>query len=205
MIFKEWDSIPRLTKECIITEKLDGTNAQIFIAPQEKCYFPEGTESGVAFKFFEDYTIAKKDNLLMFVGSRNRWLKRGDDNFGFAFWVEQNSEELFKLGEGYHYGEWVGKGIQRNYGLQEKRFYLFNVKRWADDTIRPACCYVVPVLYSGIFTTEAVDQTLAQLKEHGSYIIPFMNPEGVVVYHKAGNCFFKKTFEDAHKGEKNAN
>jgi hypothetical protein len=202
MIFHEFKSIGRMSKNCVISEKLDGTNAQIFIAKQEDCKFPADIECSAAFKFFEDYTLAKKDGLLMFAGSRNRWIKLGDDNFGFAYWVSQNAEELFKLGEGTHYGEWVGKGIQRGYGLLEKRFYLFNSARWRDDAIRPSCCYVVPVLYEGIFTTDAVETVMAQLKEHGSYAVPFMNPEGVVVYHIATKTFFKKTFDDAHKGVK---
>src|ERR1700744_4152565 len=81
--------------------------------------------------------------------SRNRLLTPGkNDNYGFAGWVEENKEELFKLGPGHHFGEWWGKSIARNYGLDERRFSLFNVKRWVEDT-KPSCCHVVPVIYAG--------------------------------------------------------
>ena len=223
--FKEFKSIGRMSKNCVITEKINGTNAQICIIKATKDYQYEDF-TGITYNISKDlcmfipkdeleqYCLGQKDDFYMFAGSRNRWLKIGDDNFGFASWVKANTEELFKLGEGTHYGEWAGKGIQRGYGLTEKRFYLFNTSRWADyhnppkqteddKTIyAPQCCYVVPVLYEGIFTTDAVEIVMTQLKEHGSYIVPFMNPEGVVVYHIATKTLFKKTFDDNHKGVK---
>jgi len=203
MKFNEFKSIGRMSKNCVITEKIDGTNAQVCIVRRDNIDLTsEFIESHCLAKTYTDINLAKIDDLLMFAGSRNRWIKLGDDNFGFAYWVSQNAEELFKLGEGTHYGEWAGRGIQRGYGLEEKRFYLFNTARWSDDLVRPSCCYVVPVLYSDIFTTDAVENVMAQLKEHGSYIAPFMNPEGVVVYHIATKTLFKKTFDDNHKGVK---
>ena len=122
MDFIPFPKMPRLSREVIITEKIDGTNAQIFIAD---------------------------DCETMLVGSRNRWITPVDDNAGFARWCEENYEELLKLGPGRHFGEWWGRGIQRNYGLKEKRLSLFNVDRWA--RARPDCCHVVPVLYRGMF------------------------------------------------------
>lgn len=176
--FQEFPKIPRLARECIVTEKIDGTNAQIMI-----------TEDGD-----------------MFAGSRSRWITPTEDNYGFARWVEGHKTELWQLGAGRHYGEWWGQGIQRNYSLTEKRFSLFNVSRWADDSARPACCHVVPVLARGIFDTPAlVLKILKQLKDEGSAAAPgFMKPEGVIVYHIAGNLLFKKTLEkdDEWKGKK---
>jgi len=68
------------------------------------------------------------------------------------------------------------------------------VKRWGDDLVRPACCYVVPMIYEGMFTTEAVEHALTSLAIYGSYAAPrFMQPEGVVIYHVQGNLLFKKT------------
>ena len=116
---------------------------------------------------------------------------------GFAAWVRDNAEELAKLGPGSHFGEWWGAGIQRRYGLADKRFSLFNVDRWSD--VRPACCGVVPVLYRGNFDTNAIDAALESLRANGSVAAPgFMNPEGVVVFHLAGRVGFKKTL---HKDE----
>jgi hypothetical protein len=62
---------------------------------------------------------------------------------------------------------------------------------------------VVPILYRGPFSTQQVDQLLAGLEHDGSSAAPgFMKPEGVVVYHVAGNLMFKKTLDknDGHKG-----
>ena len=98
------------------------------------------------------------------------------------------------LGPGRHFGEWWGQGIQRGYALKEKRFSLFNVTRWTEA--HPPCCDVVPVLWRGIFETDAVLMCLRDLIETGSVASPgFMRPEGVVVYHVAANMCFKKTIE----------
>ena len=133
----------------------------------------------------------------------------GADNFGFAAWVEQHAEELRTLGPGRHYGEWWGSGIQRGYGLPkgEKRFSLFNTAKWSDAAVRPACCHVVPVLYTGIFSTGAIDVCLQRLKDEGSRVAPgFMKPEGVVIFHPQGNIGFKKTIEkdEEYKGQRAA-
>ena len=178
-IFEGFRKIPRLSRECVVTEKIDGTNAQVYI-----------TEEG------EFYT-----------GSRNRWITPEDDNYGFAKWAEENKEELMRLGPGRHFGEWWGKSIQRNYSLQERRFSLFNTSKWGDDSIRPACCHVVPVLFKGEFSTGRIECSLEGLKNYGSYAVPgFMKPEGIVIYHVAGNCYFKKTIEkdEEHKGKGDA-
>lgn len=184
--FAEFPKIARLSRECIITEKIDGTNAQVCI-----------TEDGQ-----------------MLVGSRNRWITPDQDNFGFAAWAHDHREELMGLGVGRHFGEWWGQGIQRKYGMTEKRWSLFNVLRWclagetpqriptADPRIvkmqcaLPECCHLVPVLYRGEFTTEACEKAIAELRVTGSKAAPgFNKPEGIVCYHIAGNVGFKKTLE----------
>ena len=167
--FQEFPKIARLSRGCVITEKIDGTNAQILI-----------TENG------EFYT-----------GSRTRWITPDDDNYGFSRWAHDHKAELMCLGVGNHFGEWWGQGIQRKYGLSEKRFSLFNTSRWcADVQVPPLCCHVVPVLYSGVFTSTAVDDAIERLRASGSVAAPgFMKPEGVVVYQSAGRCYFKKTLE----------
>lgn len=163
----EFPKIPRLSREIVITEKIDGTNGLIHVT---------------------DYGD-------IFVGSKSRWLTLENDNHGFFKWVMENVGLLMDLGPGYHYGEWWGQGIQRGYGLKEKRFSLFNLKRWGES--RPECCEVVPVLYRGEFTTDAIEQTMKTLAYSGSIAAPgFMKPEGVVIYHTAANALFKKTFEN---------
>lgn len=175
MDFEGFQKIARLSRGCVITEKIDGTNAAILIG--------------------EDGEMRAQ--------SRTRFITPQDDNFGFAKWVESNRDELLRLGPGRHFGEWWGAGIQRGYGLTEKRFSLFNVSRWTPDQL-PSCCSVVPVLYSGIFTTFFIEDTLQKLTEHGSVASPgFMKPEGVIVWHEAARIMFKKTLDkdDEWKGK----
>lgn len=190
--FNGFPKIARLSREMIITEKIDGTNGQIFIKELDG--------------FIPENCLFSKDGLAMWVGSRSRWITPLQDNHGFASWAYDHKDELLTLGIGRHFGEWWGNGIQRGYGLPkgEKRFSLFNVKRWGDDYIRPKCCHVVPVLYTGVFNTEMVLETMNYLWLNGSSAAPgFMNPEGVVVYHTAGNVMFKKTFEKDDCGKDN--
>lgn len=189
MEFVEFPKIARLSRECIITEKIDGTNGQIAIG--------------------EDGSF--------FVGSRTRWLTpETGDNHGFLLWAMTHRDELMQLGPGRHFGEWWGSGIQRGYGLQkgEKRFSLFNVTRWAlhgtepqrlatqdpriekYQDILPACCGLVPVLYRGQFSTEQANASLDWLVRNGSMASPdFMQPEGIVIFHTAANAGFKKTID----------
>ena len=168
MEFQTFTKIARLSREIVVTEKIDGTNGLIAIG--------------------EDGEFQ--------VGSRNQWITPEKDNAGFARWAYEHKDELMALGVGFHYGEWWGQGIQRGYGLKEKRFSLFNTSRWSDNTVRPACCHVVPVLYTGMFDTTKIEAVLEHLSYYGSIAAPgFMKPEGVVIYHTAGNFYFKKTIE----------
>jgi hypothetical protein len=185
--FEGFPKMARLSRECIITEKIDGTNAQILI-----------TEDGE-----------------MLVGSRTRWITPEQDNFGFARWVMEHRDELMQLGPGRHFGEWWGQGIQRKYGMTERRWSLFNVARWclygetpqtiptADfcnvkmQDVLPPCCHLVPVLRRGMFSTDMAESALNELLVRGSVAAPgFMRPEGIVVFHVAGNVGFKKTLEN---------
>lgn len=203
MDFQEFPKLPRLSREVIITEKLDGTNACVAIALTS----PENEEDQgetVSVMFANEQGQSFK----IWAGSRTQWITPEKDNYGFAGWVKRNAQELIKLGVGRHFGEWWGNGIQRRYDLKEKRFSLFNTLRWVDvhthgqselkdkEQFAPACCHVVPVLYRGIFDTTQVEQALAHLQHYGSVAAPnFPRPEGVVIYHIAGNIGFKKTIE----------
>lgn len=184
MEFSGFRKIARLSREVVITEKIDGTNGQVFIG-----------EDGE-----------------FLVGSRSRWITPEQDNHGFARWAYGHKDELIAgLGAGQHFGEWWGSGIQRGYGLpkSEKRFSLFNTNRWGITrdvekypVEKPDCCHVVPVLYQGIFDTYDVYIQLAILTKHGSVAAPgFMNPEGIVIYHTAANMMFKKTIKNDEKGK----
>lgn len=198
--------IPRLRREIVVTEKIDGTNAQVTIHAGR-----------------------------VFAGSKNRWVTPENDNYGFAAWVQEHHDELLALGEGSHYGEWWGQGVQRGYGVVGKRFSLFNVGRWclhdeepqprtgpggaasfvgardhranaegvAMQERLPACCSLVPVLYRGVMACSAIEDCLERLRANGSAAAPgFMKPEGVIVYHVAGGHYYKRTLEkdDEPKG-----
>ena len=168
MEFKPFRKIPRLQREIIVTEKIDGTCSVVCI-----------TEDGQ-----------------FLTGSRTRWITPENDNFGFSRWAHEHKEELMQLGVGSHYGEWWGGKIQRGYGLKEKKFSLFNVHRWLDANLRPACCDCVPMLYHGPFDTAMINGCITLLKSQGSFAAQgFMKPEGIVVYHTAGNLYFKQTIE----------
>ncbi len=170
--FKPFPKIPRLRKTIIITEKIDGTNASITV-----------TEDGD-----------------VFAGKRTSWITAANDNYGFAKWVEDNVYVLRDgLGVGTHYGEWWGQGIQRRYGLTEKRFSLFNVNRWKDAV--PPLCHLVPVLYEGDWNQNVIENTLWNLKYAGSTAAAgFMKPEGIVIFHSASGQLYKVTLDnDQHK------
>lgn len=172
--FQPFNKIPRLSRECVITEKIDGTNAQVFIN--------------------EDGSVH--------AASRTRWITPEADNFGFARWVKEHEQELLLLGPGHHFGEWYGSGIQRGYGLKTRHFALFNTGRWNATNPPPACCSVVPVLYEGLFQESAWIEALLSLQLHGSFAEfahGFGNPEGIVIWHCAARMYFKKTLKDDEK------
>lgn len=197
--FESFPKMARLNREIIISEKLDGSNASVIIT--------------------DDGRIA--------AASRNRLITPTEDNYGFARWVEDHKEELLKLGPGRHFGEWWGGGIQRGYGLKEKRFSLFNVHRWLpnseartaeewgkiinrpgvaervdDVTARPGpnCCFVVPTIWRGPFDSFDARDLIEILRSNGSFAAPgFMQPEGIVLYHTAAEKCFKVTLENDEK------
>jgi len=172
--FVAMQKIPRLNRDCIITEKIDGTNACVVIGD---------------------------DGLSIQACSRTRNIYPGkQDNFGFAMWVEQNKQELLKLGPGRHYGEWWGVGIQRGYAMSERKFSLFNADKWADPTTRPSVCSVVPVLYRGPFSTVCISETIGRLAATGSQAASgFDKPEGIVIFHQASHHLYKVTIENDSK------
>lgn len=185
--FEEWPKIPRLFRDCVITEKIDGINAAVVI----------DSEGQVGAQTRTSLITADTD-------------PRGDRSvvsghrYGFARWVSDNSEELRDLlGVGHHFGEWWGQGIRRKYGLSTRRFSLFNTTRynylyelntspvWAVPTFR-----TVPILYSGPFSTEVVNEMIEELRIDGSSAAPgFMKPEGVIVYMPSSNQMYKATLE----------
>lgn len=205
MEFVEFPKISRLNREAIITEKLDGTNAQVLICTHEQLVIARLPDTPAV-------PVTRVGDACIYAGSRTRFITPADDNFGFAVWVLNHADELVAgLGNGLHFGEWWGQGIQRNYGLKEKRFSLFNTSRWGRggagclDLLTPApeCCHVVPELGRGEFMHLDIQGHIDDLRAGGSLAVPgFMKPEGIVVFHTHSNTCFKYTFDkhDGHKG-----
>jgi len=173
--FVKFPKIPRFEKvSVLITEKLDGTNAQVIV--------PEDPEAP------------------LLVGSRNRWIVPGKstDNFGFAGWVHDNAAAIRTLGPGTHYGEWWGVGIGRGYGLTERRWSLFNTHRPLPVGL-PANIGIVPVLYhrqADLFNGSwgNIPEVVRALRQNGSKAVPgYMKPEGVVL--TINNQLYKVVFD----------
>ena len=172
--------------QMVITEKIDGTNAQINITPG-----PNG-------------------DFILRAGSKNRFLTPDNDNFGFARWCLDNREELIAgLGEGRHFGEWAGPGIQKNkMNLGHKTLFLFNVTRWHEENPNPLPCgiHTVPILYKGAYDTVMIDRVMAALLDFGSELPANLSlegpndggrkdPEGIVIYLPKSGQLFKRTFK----------
>jgi len=163
--FKSFGKIPRENPFMVtISEKINGTNSCIVIQ--------EGKIVGVQ--------------------SRKRFITPEDDNYGFAGWVRDHNDELLALGDGYHYGEWAGLGIQKNpHCLKEKELFLFNTFRWnPNNPNRPACCNVVPVLFEGLMLPDTISQQLLELQDRAAV---GQTPEGVVAYYHAFRKYTKHT------------
>ena len=203
MDFSAFPKIARLSRNCTVTEKLDGTNASILIQELDE-------DSPGKFEVLDGIPY------LLRAGSRSRWITPEEDNFGFARWVYDRADELVHLGPGHHFGEWWGQGINRGYGLSERRFSLFNTPRWHDPKITgsgeclpleggkwcPPCCHVVPVLYEGEFSgVNWIDMVLALQATGSRAALGFMDPEGIVIYHHAANIMFKKTIKGDEEGK----
>lgn len=169
MMMIEFKEFPKITREnpffVTITEKIDGTNA---------CVIVEG-------------------GMVVGCQSRKRLITINDDNYGFAQWVQDNKEDLSGLGDGYHFGEWAGLGIQKNpHNLKNKEFFLFNTGVWNRDNA-PLCCNIVPVLFEGEMDKNTIPNILYELNEDG--LRNGERPEGVVVYHHALRKYTKHTIK----------
>lgn len=201
--FQAWPKTPRLFRDIIVTEKIDGTNGAVIIQEVD-------SETGVDGGFWDIESGGK--NYIVGAQSRNRLIYPGkqSDNYGFAAWVQENAWQLFVLlGPGRHFGEWWGKGIARGYNMGRRAFSLFNTERYKNDDGDPfqelvgdAWLESVPVLYEGPFDQEEIELCLEGLRKYGSYASPdFMNPEGICIYHTQSKQVYKITLDKNDKGK----
>ena len=200
-MFERFPSLTRFSHGWTITEKLDGTNAAINIVLDDESSLGDVT-------IHADSLIARVDGFGVFAQNRSKLITPGKstDNNGFARFVQDNAEEIVaKLGEGRHFGEWVGKGInKRHYNLPNKQFALFNVNRWEGADL-PENITTVPSIVRNAYLDDpgsAALEALHGLRLMGSHFGPrksdgsgYDNPEGVVMYHAPSNTAFKKTFD----------
>lgn len=207
--FVEWPKTKRLFRDIVVTEKIDGTNSAIHISKGSPFEHPATVFEAYPLKqgeFFIDghvwYVTAQ---------SRRRIITPGKttDNYNFAAWVYDNAADLVRLlGEGLHFGEWWGQGIQRNYGMEGRRFSLFNTERYDHLNHDDAAVFdgsrlnTVPVLYEGTFSEAAITAALTNLREFGSVAAPgFPNPEGICVYHSQSRNVYKVTLDNNDAGK----
>jgi len=215
--FTEWPKTKRLFRDIVVTEKLDGTNSAIHLTPVADW------EADLITSVPGDSSlhVVEVDGVKWAVTaqSRRRIITPGKttDNYGFAGWVYDNAADLVRiLGEGLHFGEWWGRGIQRGYGLDGRVFSLFNTARWfetgedgydsmstrAELSALAGQIGAVPVIYQGTFSEARIHHALMSLKLHGSHAAPgFMNPEGVCVYHSQSRNVYKVTLDNNDAGK----
>ena len=196
--FTAWPKTSRFFRDIVITEKIDGTNAAVGIKIVES---PEVGDDNVL-----AYTEVGGEWHAVYAQSRNKLIKLGQDNAGFAGWVTAHAEELVTfLGEGLHFGEWWGSGIQRGYGKQkgEKHFSLFNTDRFSEiEAVSDGLVRCVPKFYHGPLDVDAITDSLRLLEREGSMASPgFSNPEGVCVYHTSSRIVQKVTLDNNDAGK----
>jgi RNA ligase len=200
--FVGWPKTPRLYRDIVITEKIDGTNAAVVIEEQ-----PFGAAAGGVPETLISVVLGpEKMDLGMpaieywvSAQSRKRFITPRSDNYGFAKWVEGNCEALVHdLEAGHHFGEWWGSGIQRGYGMHNRRFSLFNTRKWGGIEFTTPGLDVVPVMYEGVLCENEIQLALQYLSDYGSIAAdePFKPAEGICIYHAASGQVFKVTMED---------
>jgi hypothetical protein len=210
--FQAWPKTSRFFRDIVITEKIDGSNMAIGIEPLEKIdrIHPEGKPEEATIldqNVFAEATVGDQ-RYGLYTQSRNRLVRPGKhtDHMGFAGWVQDHAEELVTfLGEGLHFGEWWGSGIQRGYGLTkgEKHFSLFNTHRFSEiEAVSDGLVRCVPILYQGPMVEKEITGVLDYLRDYGSVASKiFMNPEGICIYHTSSRLVQKVTLDNNDAGK----
>lgn len=198
--FTAWPKTSRFFRDIVITEKIDGTNAAVGIKNIPQQAIDHDNLDVLDYVWVEDAVYA------VYAQSRNKLIRPGQDNAGFAGWVKAHSDELVMfLGEGLHFGEWWGSGIQRGYGMPkgEKHFSLFNTHRFGDiQAVSDGLVRCVPILYQGPMSEKEVTDALNYLRDCGSLVNPFfLNPEGICIYHTSSGIVQKVTLDNNDAGK----
>lgn len=171
--FRDFPKIERFKGvRMTITQKMHGTNAQVYI-------YKEDGEAG---------------SLITEAGSRSRFLTEDDDNYGFCKFVKNNLGSFNDLlGVGRHFGEWCGPGINSGEGLTEKTLFIFDWERFYGKELPPNV-RTIPLLYDGQYDEDAIEGVMNDLMVNGSRAAPgFMRPEGIVI--TINGVRYKKVFK----------
>jgi len=161
--FVKWRSIKRPEKNTIIiTEKMDGTNGCIII----------------------------KDGIIIGVQSRTKLLSIDDDNYGFFAWCAEHAAHIIDvLGDGRHYGEFCGPGINKNrHDLGQRAFFIFNT--FVYPTI-PESAYIkkIDLIYTGKYSDLEIRKASFYINLRGMRF--GYCPEGFVVFYEAFGGYIK--------------
>jgi hypothetical protein len=204
--FHEWPKTPRWNRTVVVTEKIDGTNSAVIIVKQPfGVSADQDTSKGRVIFRNQDESGFPNDEYVVYAQSRKRIITPDNDNYGFAKFVWDNAEALVDaLGEGRHYGEWWGQGIQRRYGMDHKRFSLFNSGRWDREMFQHYGLDnvdVVPVLYHGTLDHQKLHEVELHLRERGSLAAELAGgevgfpAEGYMIWHSASRQIYKVLLE----------
>lgn len=178
--FRKFPKISRLENlTYTITEKLDGTNAVVHVS-----YVKD-----------DNPTLGK----VLRAGSRKQWLDEKRDNHGFYKFVCENAALLYRLDPGYHYGEFIGPGIQRKYQTKsgKSELYFFDLRleeRFRDSEV----IHTVPLLETHSLSVPWKDFYLAH-KANPSQIDGVTPKEGVMIHIPGINQRIKVIFDEANK------
>ncbi len=141
----------------------------------------------------------------VYAQSRNRIITPGDDNCGFAAWVESQRDLWTGRRGTVTFGEWVGPGIQSGVAackIPRKTFCVFSIYDilqttldWPVpmDVIGLSDTHVIPweVLTPADLTPEAIDAAVAACEARDPFIWSTFGIEGTgegYVYYTARDC-----------------
>lgn len=159
----------------VITEQIGGSRVGVHIARVDS--EPPAGGHGVRVEVDGQWWLLRPISPI-------RWLGSERDNFGFAAWVRASAAQLIRLGQGWHYGVWYGRGIMRSYGLDHRRLALYDVERWTQIPERlPDRVESVPIVgrARGPELSSAVDRALRRLERSGSLAVPGQAAEGIEI------------------------
>lgn len=196
--FIAFPKIARLNREIMITEKIDGTNAAIGVTDDGRVYaqsrnriiVPGGDNYGFA------AWVEHNQKILSLLGPGCHFGEWWGVGIGRGYDLHERRFSLFNA---------------IRWGQKEEGVETINIIQKTLPSVG-----VIPVLYEGLWTildsdlplgldidsksmeynAFAPERVTAALRHTGSIAVPgYMNPEGIVIYHKASQAMFKITLE----------